>query len=224
MKDAWKNLQDSITQGFLTDRELNEFLEPVFPGLSERTNFIKDCLKKLKTRRMLLHSQWYTHIADDQEKVRNNRPALKIIFLMGLAESVTKMRIGTNNIGSLEAIKKFFKYILPEDKKVLMGNFQRALAKPRHHVLRFSSIIRILYDVRNKAVHGEDYYSFSLLDNVQKDEFKNGGYTHWGLMTFGDLGKLKRKRKVALDIKITYDELRDIVRRTAIANIKSLLG
>jgi len=221
-KKDWEKIDELTKQGLLVDRELNFFLEPVFPNTVERVTFIRRCLKKLKTRRMLLRAQWYTHIADDQEKVRNNRPALKIIFLIALAEAVTKMRISTNNIGSLEAIKNFFKYILPTDKRILMNDFQRALTKPKHHTLRFSSIISILYDVRNKAVHGEDYYSFSLLDNKRKNEFKTGEYTDWGLMTFGDLGKQNRKRRVTLDTRITYDELRDIFRRTAIENIKSL--
>ncbi len=220
MKNEWKQIDDSVKQELMVNPELNTFLEPVFLKPTERTDFIKNCLKKTKTRRMLLRSQWYTQIADDQEKVRNNRPALKIIFLMALAESVTKLRIGTNKIGSLEAIKEFFSCTTITDKKILMRDFQRALTKPKHHVLRFSSIIRIFYDIRNKAVHGEDYYSFSMLNNKGKTDFQKGGYTHWGLMTFGNLGNRKGKRRVTLDTRITYDELRDIIRRTAIENIK----
>ena len=172
---------------------------------------------------MLLCAQWYTQIADDQEKVRNNRPALKIIFLVALAESIAKQRIGINKIKSSESLKKFFDLVLPEDKKIMMCDFQRALTKPGHHTLLFSSIIKILYEVRNKAVHGEDYFSFSFLDKKQKNEFENQGYNSWSFMTFGYLGKPYKKRQIALSLKITYDEFRDIVVRTAIENIKSLL-
>src|SRR5258708_860470 len=218
MENHWKKIDDLSKKGLLVDEDLHDFLKPIFPDISERTAFIKHCLKKLKTRRMLLRAQWYTEIADDKEKVRNNRPALKIIFLLALAEAIAKTRIGKNKIESLKAIQIFFQHVLPEDKKIITQNFQRALVKIKHHNLRFTSIIRILYDVRNRAVHGEDYYSFSLLDKDEKEKHKD--YTDFSLITAGSLGKKYKKRRVPLDICLTYEELRDVVRRTAIENIK----
>jgi hypothetical protein len=222
MEKRWGEIDKQVKAGLVVDTRLNNFLKPVFPDINERRNFIKMCLKKTKTRRMLLRAQWYTEIADDQEKVRNNRPALKIIFLMGLAEAVTKTRVGKNNIEPLKAIQDFFRYILPEDKKMLAQNFQRAFLSPKHHSLRFTSIIRILYEIRNRAVHGEDYYSFALFHESEKQKYKD--YTDFGYMTSGKLGKRKRKRRVPLSVKLTYEELRDAVRRTAIENIKKASG
>lgn len=214
------DLRKASARGLLSDRGLHNFLRPELSDTKVRTDFIKKCLIKMKTRRMLLRAQWYTEIADDQEKVRNNRPALKIIFLIGLAEALAKVRVN-NRMQSLEAIKEFFKYILPRDKKFIQQHFRRTLLSYKHHSLSFLSVIKILYDIRNKAVHGEDYYSFSLMNADRKKEYQSK-YTDYGFITFAELGKRYRKRRVSLDISLTYEELRDIFRRTAIENIKSL--
>lgn len=221
MKDIWKKIDKQVKQGLVIDKNLNAFLQPVFPNKNAREDFIKKCLKKTKTRRMLLRAQWYTEIADDMDKIRRGRPALRIIFLLAAAECVVKLSLGETNIPSDYAVKIFFSYISKEDKDKLIRNFKRTLLGVRHHKFRFSSIIRILYEIRNKAVHGEDYYSFSLLDEKEKKE--SSQYTHYGTITSGMLGKRGRKRRVSLDISLTYEELRDIIRRTAISNIQSLL-
>lgn len=203
------------------DTELHNFLNPVFATEHGRKKFIGNCLKRITTRRMLLRAQWYVEIADDQEKVRQNRPALRLIFLMALAEAIAKNRTSNIRLGSLEAIKEFFKYISGDDKKMLHRGFRRTLLSPKHHNLRFSSILRILYDIRNRAVHGEDYFSFSLMDVA--DKRKHAHYTSYSLITSGYLGSRRNKKRVSLDVKLTYEDLRDIFRRTAIANIEAML-
>ncbi|MDB5204919.1 MAG: hypothetical protein JWP09_947 [Candidatus Taylorbacteria bacterium] len=214
----WKPVEDATRQALVEDTELHQFLTPLLADKEERKKFIKKCLRKLKTRRMLLRAQWYLDIADDQELVRQNRPALKIIFLIALAEAVTKMKTGRNAIGSFDAIKRFFAFTSEQDKEKILLGFTRTLLSPKHHSLRFSSILRILYEIRNQAVHGEDYYSFSLPNEA--DKIKRAGYTDWGFITSSSLGKKGKKRRISLDISLTYEELRDIVRRTAIANIQ----
>lgn len=219
----WRKLSIAVKKGLIEDKDLNNFLNPFFDSKIATKNFIKQCLKKLKTRRMMLRAQWYAEIADGLGRVRNNRPALQIIFLMSLAEGVTRLRTGAVNndgVGSKKMIHDFFKFTTTEDKKILSQKFQRALVSVKHHKLRFSSAISILYDIRNKAVHGDDFYSFSLLSEQKKKEFVDGGYTTYGMMTSGFLGK-KRKRRVPLHIVLTYKELRAIIVRTAIQNIYS---
>lgn len=228
MSSNLKKIDDLAKQILLKDRGLNNFLKSDFPVISDRRNFVKKCLKKLKTRRMLLRAQWYLEIADDQVKVRQNRPALQLIFLMALAEAIAKQRIGNPHLSSLVAVKKFFNYISPSDKGMLNQSFRRALLQSKHHRLRFSSVLRILYEVRNSAVHGEDYFSFSLMDKNQKVAARASGYTSYSLLTYGYLvprkrkGKKVRKRREALELTLTYEELRNIFRRTAIENIKSV--
>lgn len=215
-----KNKIDELAkQGILNDKNIHQFLKSEFPTRTERLSFIKECLKKISTRRMLLRAHWYTEIADDQSSIRESRPALNLIFLMAMAEAIAKKRTNNKNLGSLEAIKCFFEYISNEDKNFLRRNFRRTLLGAKYHDLRFSSVLRILYDVRNRAVHGENYYSFSLLDRKSKLSHKH--YSSFSLISSGYLGPSKRKRRVSLDIKLTYEELRDVFRRTALANIKS---
>jgi len=226
--NPWWKLSIAVKRGLVEDKDLNNFLSPFFDSEIAIKDFIKQCLKKIKTRRMMLRAQWYTEIADGLDRMRNNRPALQIIFLMSLAEGVARLRTGTvddDNVSSKKIIHNFFKFTTAEDKKVLAQKFQRALVSVKRHKLRLSSAINILYDIRNRAVHGDDFYSFSLLSERQKKEFVDGGYTNYGMMTSGFLGRRgKRKRRVSLHIVLTYKELRAIIVRTAIQNIDSLFG
>ncbi len=221
MKNQWRKIDEAVKQGLLEDKDLHNFLEPILHAKSDREDFIKKCLKKISTRRMLLRAQWYTEIADDQQKIRQGRPALRILFLLGLAEALAKKRIGNQHLESFKAIQEFFKYISVSDRNVLQTSFKRTLLHPRQPMLRFSSILRILYDIRNRAVHGDDFFSFSLMDKERKKEHAH--FSSFGLITSGYLGPRKRKKRISLDIKLTYEELRDIFRRTAIANIQSIL-
>ncbi|MDP6625895.1 MAG: hypothetical protein QGG87_05530, partial [Nitrospinota bacterium] len=165
----------------------------VLPTPTLRRSFIKKCLKRLKTRRMLLRAQWYVEIADGQEKVRQSRPSLRLIFLMAMAEAVAKERKGSTKLMPWEAIEEFFKYISPEDKRALHMGIKRTFLGPRHHNLRFSSILKILYNVRNSAVHGEDFFSFPLMSKKDKEE--SVGYSSYSLNASGCLGTRKRKKK-----------------------------
>lgn len=212
MTNSFKMLDAVIKSGLMIDPKLHQFLKPFFSTTSDRQEFIAQCLKKMRTRRMLLRAQWYTEIADHQSTARDSRPALNIIFLMGMAESLAKARTN-QKLSPNTAAKTFFDCISDADKKMLQQKFRRTLLSMKHHNLRFSSIIRILYEIRNKAVHGEDFFSFTLLRQPQN--------TH-SMITSGTLvSKRKNRRRVSLDIGITYHELRDIFRRTAIANIKA---
>lgn len=225
MKNPWRKIDRAVKKGLIEDTDLNNFLSPFFGSEINRKEFIRGCLIKLKTRRMLLRAQWYAEIADGLSVVRSNRPALQIIFLMSLAEGAARLRTGNvddDSVSSKKMIHDFFKFTSAEDKKLLAQKFRRALVSVKHHKLRFSSAVNILYDIRSRAVHGNDFYSFSLLDEQHEKEYINGGFTHCGVMTAGFLGKKrKRKRRVPLDISLTYRDLRDIVVRTALENIRN---
>jgi len=221
-RDAFRKIDQAVVKGILADKALNNLLRPFFAGDKERVEFIRKCLARIKTRKMLLTIQEYVEIADGMEKVKQNHPALKLIFLMSFAESTANERTGMSNNDPLAAIKEFFEYISKEDKQVLHRRFTRALLRHKTNTLRFSSVIRIFYDIRNKAVHGEDFWSFSLLRKEEKEQFEQENYTDYGILTSGLLGKRGRKRNVPLDIALTYEELRDIFIRTAVANIRSL--
>jgi len=221
------NIDKAVKTHILNDGDVHRFLRPILKNSKERAVFIKKCLKKTKTRRMLNHAHWYIEIADAQDKVKYARPALKVIFLMSLAEYIAKEVYG-GNLGSEKAIQAFFKWTTKEDKEKIKNGIKRLIASRPHHSLYFRSIVNILYNVRNKAVHGEDYYSFSLPEPKYKEA--HVGYDHWGLIVPGELTikprkrtNIRKKHRISLDISITYEELREIFIRTAINGIKSLI-
>jgi len=218
-KDGFKKIDELFKREILVDKKLHNLLQPFFTTEKERGEFIKKCLTQIRTRRMLLRLQWFSEVADDLEKIKANRPALKLIFVMAMAEGLTKQEFG-KKIHSKDAIKIFFGYTSQADKNILVRGFKRALTSAATPQLRFSSIIKILYEVRNKAVHGEDFWSFFFLTKKEKEEFIKDGYTDYGLMTAGYLGR-KNKKRVSLDLTLTYEEFRDVIIRTAIANIRS---
>lgn len=195
-------------------------LDPHFDNDVKTKLFIKECLKKITTRRSLLRLQWFSEIADGMEEIKGNRPALKLVFLMALAEGVATKRIGlsaSREMGSQKVIHEFFKYISKADKTKLTYGIRRSLIGTRIHKLNFSSIIRILYQLRNDAVHGIDFWSFSLV-NERSDK--------WGkiaMLTEGKLGTIKNKRRISLTVNLYYQELKDIFIRTAISNISAQL-
>lgn len=206
----------AVKKGILEDEELHQFLSPYVPVKENRNKFIKSCLRKMKTRRMLLRLHWYSQLADDIDKAKQARPALQIIFLMAMAEGLVGEKRGDKNLPPRWAINDFFSEIGSDDKQILQNNIRRSVGSPILSNLRFSSIVSILYEVRNKAVHGKEYWQFSLADNSDTQ----GGVIR---LTHGWLGKSRKKRRVPLDVKITYEMLRDIFARTAINNIKAIL-
>ena len=225
MDSDFKKIDEAFKAEILADPALHKFLEPEIPNESERASFIKRCLKKLTARRMLLLAQWYIELADHQSKVRESRPALNIIFLIAMSEAVAKMKTRNSKLGSLRTIQTFFRHILRQDKEHLQRTLQRSLSSTKHHALRFSSIIRIFYGVRNEAVHGGNFWDFSLWEGP-KPQPKANVIMHYGLLTFATMTSRSRKTKskIALELRLSYSELRDIFRRTAIENVKSLLN
>ncbi len=211
-----KELDQAAKKGILEDEELHQFLSLYIPIEEERNKFIRNCLRKMKTRRMLLRLHWYSQLADDIDKAKQSRPALQIIFLMAMAEGLVGEKHGDKNLSPRWAINDFFSEIGRDDKQTLQNNIRRSVGSPVLSSLRFSSIVSILYEVRNKAVHGKEYWQFSLAD----DSDIQGGIIR---LTHGWLGKPGKKRMIPLDVKITYQMLRDVFARTAINNIQSVL-
>jgi|GEM_PF-2351415 len=69
-KDLLKKLEATVKQDLPEDSNLNNFLRPFFSLESDRRYFIKKCLVKMQTRRMLLRAQWYSEIADGLNKIK----------------------------------------------------------------------------------------------------------------------------------------------------------
>lgn len=195
--------------------EYIDFYRPFFSSRNETRKFLYKCLQKITTRRMMLRVVWYVDIADQMPKVKQGRPSLQIAFLISMAEQIARRRYTktqANRLGSQKLVLDFYSYVTTSDKTLLESRVRRLLGPRPTSPLRFTSIIRILYDVRNRVFHGLDFWSFSL----QKPQ----GRTN--LITSGWLGKMNRKRRVSLDVSLKYKDLRDLTIRTAIENIKLL--
>ncbi|MDD5251011.1 MAG: hypothetical protein PHT12_00080 [Patescibacteria group bacterium] len=197
-------------------RDLIVFLRPAFSNRTECMKFLKRCYKRRRAWYSLWGACWYVEIADAMSSVRRERPALNIIFLMGMAEAIARVR--NRGFRSEKLVRHFFYKISEEDKELLLGGIRRTFGRGYYHRLRFSSVIKILYEARNAAVHGEDYFSFQLA--TSKGYARNAGYSY-SVITSGRLGKRRNKKRVErLEIKMTYMILRDIFIRTAIRNLE----
>lgn len=87
-RSRWAHF-DAQTRIYLSqDPELISFWADYFPSREDAIVFIKRCLKKITTRRMMLRVKWYVDIANRMPSVRDSRPALQIIFLVAMAESI----------------------------------------------------------------------------------------------------------------------------------------
>jgi len=216
-----EKINEKTKQFLAQDKSLLIFWSKYFISENEASFFIQNCFKRLLTRRMVLRVKWYVDIANEMPKVQDSRPALQVVFLVALAENIARRKHTKKQadaLGSQKLVLEFFSYIQDSDKKEFEKKFKRALVSIKHHRLLISSVVKILYQVRNNAVHGEEYWDFSLVDKKRHTEADK---PYWSLITNGWLGTRKRKRRVTLDIKLTYENLRDIFIRTAIQNIKS---
>ncbi len=227
-----KNRKQKTRNRFMKDDwALNKFLEPFLAEKDEREKFIQWCNKRLKTLRALLSTQYYIEVADSIEAVRPHRIALQLIFFVSLAQGIIKQKFGkkliklkkkirkNKNVNDIDVLKEFFRYSSEEDKKILVNGIRRSLGEKSIHKLKFSSIIKILYNERCKAVHGDGFWDFLLMTEQEKEESKK--YTSYSFLTSGELGKKNRKRSVSLEVGITYNDLRNIIISTALKNIKS---
>jgi hypothetical protein len=206
--------KEFIVPEILADQELRSFLLPYFSNDSRQVvSFVQKSIKRNTTRRMLLGLQWYADIADSIEKIRANRPALKLIFLMAMVEGAALYPRKYRKYRSRNRVVKFFSdNINVTDRATLLRTMKRALLSPRTKQLQFGSIIKIIYQIRNNAVHGIDFWSFSFKPSGRTTRFTTG----WLVSK-----TRKTKTRVRLQVNLTYEEFRDIAVRTVIAAIRT---
>lgn len=156
---AWRALDNAIKRSIVDHNELHDFLLPYFRhDLPMVTRFITKCVKKSKTKRMVLRLHWYGDLATKVDQIEPGRPAIPLIFLLALAEGLEKTAQNKekDDSNSLGYIHTFFQYIGGGDKNLLHQRFRRLLLKPRYN-LSFRSLIKILWNARCNAAHGREY-------------------------------------------------------------------
>lgn len=218
-KSTHQKLDEAAKRSISQDDQLHTLLVPYYPDTTQRNRFISSCLRKLTTRRMLLRLQWYVELSEHIQSARDSRPALPIVFLMAMAEGVTQSSLtaATKKSQSVEVIIKFFKKINEADRQALVQRIRRAGFGPNTPKLRFGSIVKILWNVRNDAAHGIDFWTFGLPNQQLTTD------RYYSLITFGRLGRRKRPKKVSLSINMPYPELKSIFIRTALNHIYAKL-
>ncbi len=191
------------------DASLNELLVGYLESPDAVREFIKRCLKNQSTREMLLRVQWYTELTHSIGTVRPGRPALQLIFLIAMAEGLSKTRDGKSDSDTKSKyyFKEFFTLISDEDTKRI-----ETQVKLDFRSMSLDSFLDILYHARCNAVHGREFWLLS---------FKHGddGVT---LLADGDIGSGSDKRRVYYDTTMQFSEVIDIFIRTALANIEAL--
>lgn len=158
-------------------------------------------MPEFKARRMMLQCKRLVDISEAQENATENSHALKLFFLVVLAENSAKFYYNYEGDGSSKKyVRKYFEEMMPEEyRDYLQGNLFEP-GKPLN--LRFS--VDFLYAVRCDVAHEGMYYMFHFRD--------------------GDCSLLVDAGGTMASIDLRYEDLVKIVVITAYVSIKNRLG
>lgn len=195
-----------------TKKELSDFLKSYTAIVGDAKSFIEKCCRRNKTRKSLLRTSWLTDIADQMQNINPRRPALSIVFLVILAETITRLLFAqfSKNNGPRKRFKKFFEAASNEEKAFLLCGIQRYDGTSRK--FRFNTLLDIIYNLRNQVFHEGRYFDFFFHE------------PQWqGTIVTGYAG-IKRLRKVSLDMTLSYENFRDVFVKTALRNIGKVVN
>lgn len=188
------------------DERLRNFYLPYFGNEEDTQAFIERCLSQDMTRQIMLMTQWYGELADKMKGVYMSAQNLQVLFLTILAEAIAKISKDFHEDRESEKhFLLFFEYLSEQDKRELLRGFHE-LVFPRDRTLQ--AILRMLYQIRCELVHNGIFFDFFFCDNAENPI----PIIHVGI-TKGEDG---RKRKISLEVGISYSEFRNIIVRTSI--------
>lgn len=196
----------------MDDTGLIQFYLPFFTDENETEAFIKQCeAKEERSKKMINLLAWLVDIADKIGEVKPGRPSLQIVFLLTCAESNSKIKeIYTEEFKSREFTHKFFESIKEEDKQLILENITES--NLLNTDISFEDIIDILYNIRCETIHEGIYFHFCFSNN---EEFKTNRVKK---------GKTpNNKIEIGIQVGLTYKQFRDVIIRTGINQIKSIL-
>lgn len=197
-----------------TKKELSDFLNRYVAIVGDVESFIEKCYKRNKTRKSLLRTSWLAGIADQMEKIEPGCPALRVVFLVILAETITKLlfRKSSRNVGPRKRFKTFFEAASDEEKALLLCGIQKYDGTSRK--FRFNTLLDIIYNLRNEVFHEGRYFNF-FFHEAQRQGTIVPGYTGT---------KASRLRKVSLYMTLSYENFRDVFVKTALRNIGKVVN
>ncbi len=190
-------------------RELVSFFRHYCDSESEAKKLVEKCgnlpKEKQNARTMINLIQRLIYLADNAEKLKPGRDALKLLFLIICAEAIAKLYKNFDGVGkSKEHVKIFLSELCrPDDIESLSGAL--AIEKEgQKQKLSLEEVIDYLYGVRCWIAHEGYYWGFHFLRpgvTIGMD-YKSGNIVH---------------------PYITYEELRDIIIRGTIRAINQYI-
>ena len=179
------------------------FYKPFFNNLDDAKSFVESCEQLTPPNnvpKIMMHqTQRLISLSDDLPKIRPQREALQLIFVMICVEHIAKLHDESSEEGHSRAyVRKFFnEYILGTDKNKLEAGF----VDIDLHPLSLQNIIDTLYNVRCDVIHEGKYWNFSFYHG--KTPYLTGD--------------------PPIIVKIQFSEFRDIVVRGCIKAIQNKL-
>ena len=194
------------------NQDIHKIIGFCFDNNEQLENFIKKCLKKKKTIWMLNRIKWFIKLSDYQKY-----DSVKVFFLIALAETNIKLfenRFNDNHEGT-EDVRKFFCLFSKKDRNLLTNNF---IKLPNNNQIngskiKYDVIVDILSNVRHRLAHGKNHYDFNFNDDGQK--IFNPIY--------GEFGSINKKQKINYELNLAYNDLKKLIIKNAIKNIKNFL-
>lgn len=201
------------------DKVLISIIQPFLEKDEDPKGFIVKSLENRKGRSIILRLKWFLEIANGIEEIKPGRPALKLIFIMALIEGVSRIKEENDDLKSIDAINKFFELTNEDSKKYILENFKSTITEKKE--ITFDDFLEIIYDIRSRAVHGNTFWEFSFMDKDTKE--KEPDYFSFVISGYLKSKEDSKKKRITLDIKLTYDEFEKIIIDTVIRNIKKIL-
>jgi hypothetical protein len=198
--------------------EVVEFYKDYFQSATELEKFLfnvyeypNDPDSETITPRIMINSvQRLVTLADDMDKVRPQKPALKVFFLAVCIESLYVNAKFDKRFKKYEMIIDFFEnYISQYDKDFIINRIRRSLAddkfvpgKTFDSKITMEIFSRIINEVRNTFVHQGDYWSFNLAQS-------NSDYALMQDIVIEE-EKSKGKYERIYEIRLDYDNFKAI--------------
>ena len=180
-----------------------EFYEPFFPDWAAAAAFV-GLLEGLgpeaprhRAKIMMHQIQRLVSLADDIDKLRPKKEALRLFFLIVCAENISKLHANFDGEGQSKLyVRRFFEnFVSPADRHLL----ERSIVDSEFNMLNLEQVARLLYDVRCDVVHEGNYWSFQF--------------------AFPDMPAISRE--LPIKVSIRYCQLRDMVVRAGVRAVES---
>ncbi len=174
---------------------------PDLERVIERCLELHSEMPEFNARRMMLQCKRLVDISQAQENATENSDALKLFFLIVLAENSAKFYDDYVGDGqSKKYVRKFFEEMMPENCK----DFLKINLTVQDQPVAFRNSVDFLYSVRCDVAHEGMYYQF---------HFKDCDYS-----------LIVQAGEVMASNNVRYDELVKIIVIAAYVSIRNKLG